>query len=141
MAKIAIAKTNWAGPTLAAKILQHLDEDDNEEPTESALVKAIDEVAAAFGNTRAVCCKYYVHPAIMDAYLHGILTQLFIDQPLRATQTGVGLEEAGVLRLLKRCGTNRTRRRQHNSRSGRGLPCLLGVGFYPISNSQPIAYD
>ena len=78
-------------------------------PTESALVKAIDEVAAALGNTRAVCRKYYVHPAIMDAYLHGILTQLFIDQPLRATQTGVGLEEAGVLRLLKRCGTNRTR--------------------------------
>jgi len=53
----------WAGTTLAAKILQRLDEDDNEEPTESALVKAIDEVAAALGNTRAVCRKYYVHPA------------------------------------------------------------------------------
>lgn len=92
----------WAGTTLAAKILQRLDEDDNEEPTESALVKAIDEVAAALGNTRAVCRKYYVHPAIMDAYLHGTLTQSFSGQSSPATQTGLSSEEAGVLRLLKR---------------------------------------
>jgi DNA topoisomerase I len=92
----------WAGTTLAAKILQRLDEDDNEEPTESALVKAIDEVAAALGNTRAVCRKYYVHPAVMDAYLHGTLTQSFIDPPPHAARTGLNSEEAGVLRLLKR---------------------------------------
>jgi len=94
----------WAGTTLAAKILQHFDGDDNEEPTESALVKAIDEVAVALGNTRAVCRKYYIHPAIMDAYLDGTLTQSFIDQKPRATQTGLSPEEAGVLRLLKRRG-------------------------------------
>ena len=91
----------WAGTTLAAKILQHLD-DDNEEPTESALVKAIDEVAAALGNARAVCRKYYVHPAIMDAYLRGTLTQSFIDQSPRATRTGLSPKETCALRLLKR---------------------------------------
>ena len=92
----------WAGTTLAAKILQRLDEDDNEEPAESALVKAIDEVAAALGNTRAVCRKYYIHPAIMDAYLHGTLTQSFTHQSSRAAQTGLSSEEAGVLQFLKR---------------------------------------
>ena len=92
----------WAGTTLAAKILQRAGEDDNEEPSESTLVKAIDEVAAALGNTRAVCRKYYIHPAIMDAYLSGTLTQSFTDQSPRATRTGLSSEEAAVLRFLKR---------------------------------------
>jgi DNA topoisomerase-1 len=86
-------------------ILQPLDGNDNEEPTESALVKAIDEVASTLGNTRAVCRKYYVHPAIMDAYLDGTLAQSFIDQSPRTARTGLSSEEAGVLRLLKRRGT------------------------------------
>jgi DNA topoisomerase-1 len=92
----------WAGTIQAANILRHLDGDDNEEPTESALVEAIDEVAAALGNTRAVCRKYYIHPAIINAYLDGTLTQPFIEQSPRATQTGLSSEEVGVLRLLKR---------------------------------------
>src|SRR5437667_2416649 len=45
----------WAGTIQAAQILRHHDGDDNEDPTEEALVAAIDEVAAALGNTRAVC--------------------------------------------------------------------------------------
>jgi len=65
----------WAGTIRAAHILQHHDGDDNEEPTEAALVGAIDEVAAALGNTRAVCRKYYIHPSIIDAYLDGTLPQ------------------------------------------------------------------
>jgi DNA topoisomerase-1 len=92
----------WAGTIQVAMILRHLDGDDNEEPTESALVKAIEEVAAALGNTRAVCRKYYIHPAIVDAYLDGTLTHSFIDQSPRATQTGLSFDEAGVLQLLKR---------------------------------------
>jgi len=92
----------WAGTIQAARILQQLDGDDNEEPVESALVKAIDEVAAALGNTRAVCRKYYIHPAVMDAYLDGTLMQSFIDHPTRVTQTGLSSDEAAVLRLLKR---------------------------------------
>ena len=86
----------------AAQILQRHDGDDNEEPTESALLAAIDEVAAALGNTRAVCRKYYIHPAIMDAYLDGTLTQWFTGPSPRPTRTGLSSEEAAVLRLLKR---------------------------------------
>jgi len=32
---------------------------------------ALDQVAARLGNTRAVCRQYYVHPAIIEAYLKG----------------------------------------------------------------------
>jgi len=92
----------WAGTVQAAQILQRLDGDDNEEPTEAALVAGIDEVAAALGNTRGVCRKYYIHPAILDAYLDGTLTQWFTAPATRPTRTGLSSEEAAVLRLLKR---------------------------------------
>jgi DNA topoisomerase-1 len=92
----------WAGTVQAAQILQRLDGENNGEPTASALVKAIDQVAAALGNTRAVCRKYYIHPAIMNAYLDGTLTQWFTDPAPRPTRTGLSSQEAAVLRLLKR---------------------------------------
>jgi DNA topoisomerase-1 len=92
----------WAGTIQAAQILRHPDGDDNEEPTETELVAAIDEVAAALGNTRAVCRKYYIHPVIMDAYLDGTLTQWFTGPATRASRTGLSSEEGAVLRLLKR---------------------------------------
>lgn len=92
----------WAGTIRAAQILQRLDGDNNEEPTESALTAAIDEVAATLGNTRVVCRKYYIHPAIMDACLDGTLTQWFTGPSPRPARTGLSSEEAAVLRLLKR---------------------------------------
>jgi DNA topoisomerase-1 len=97
----------WAGTVRAAEILQHKDGDDNEEPTESALVEAIDEVAVALGNTRAVCRKYYIHPAIMGAYLDGTLTQWFTGQSPRPARIGLSSKEAAVLRLLGRRHTAR----------------------------------
>jgi DNA topoisomerase-1 len=65
-------------------------------------VAAIDEVAVTLGNTRAVCRKYYIHPAIMDAYLDGTLTQWFTGPSPCPTRAGLSSEEAAVLRLLKR---------------------------------------
>lgn len=91
----------WAGTIQAAQVLRCHDGDDNEEPTESGLLAAIDEVAAALGNTRAVCRKYYIHPAIMEAYLDGTLTQWFTDPSPRVTRN-LSCEEAAVLRRLKR---------------------------------------
>ena len=91
----------WAGTIQAAQVLRCHDGDDNEEPTESGLLAAIDEVAAALGNTRAVCRKYYIHPDIMEAYLEGTLTQWFTDPSPRVTR-GLSSEEMAVLRRLKR---------------------------------------
>lgn len=91
----------WAGTIQAAQLFQHLDGDENEEPTEAALVAGIDEVAAALGNTRAVCRKYYIHPAILEAYFDGTLTQSLTGPVTRPTRTGLSSEEAAVLRLLK----------------------------------------
>jgi DNA topoisomerase-1 len=35
------------------------------------IIEAIDLVSHRLGNTRAVCRKYYVHPALIEAYLAG----------------------------------------------------------------------
>src|SRR3989442_11949753 len=35
------------------------------------IVRALDAVSERLGNTRAVCRKYYVHPALVHAYLLG----------------------------------------------------------------------
>ena len=35
------------------------------------IIAAVDAVAERLGNTRAVCRKYYVHPALPRAYLMG----------------------------------------------------------------------
>jgi DNA topoisomerase I len=92
----------WAGTIRAAQILQRLNGNDNAQPTASALVAAIDEVAVSLGNTRTVCRKYYIHPAIMDAYLDGTLKQWFTGPSPRPNRTGLSSEEEAVLRLLKR---------------------------------------
>lgn len=61
----------WAGTVLAAKLLRECDAVDSEARARKNIVDAIDQVAKRLGNTRAVCRKSYVHPAVIDAYLDG----------------------------------------------------------------------
>jgi len=35
------------------------------------VLRALDEVSQRLGNTRTVCRKYYVHPALLEAYYEG----------------------------------------------------------------------
>jgi len=38
---------------------------------EKNIVSAVDLTAKRLGNTRSVCRKYYIHPALIEAYLEG----------------------------------------------------------------------
>jgi DNA topoisomerase-1 len=58
----------WAGTVLAAKALRQCGKD--------GLSKAIEQVAGQLGNTKAVCRKCYIHPAVIDAYLDGRLAAM-----------------------------------------------------------------
>jgi DNA topoisomerase-1 len=40
------------------------------------VTQAIKNVAKQLGNRPATCRKYYVHPAVIDAYLEGMLVQI-----------------------------------------------------------------
>ena len=60
---------------------------------------AVDRVAAALGNTRAVCRKCYIHPAVLDAYVAG-LTIGRISAKAR-TPRGLRQVEARLIELLQ----------------------------------------
>lgn len=55
------------------------------------------ETAEVLGNTLAVCRKYYVHPAIIEAYEHGVLARR---QPKVKARRGLDGVETAALRFL-----------------------------------------
>ena len=59
----------WAGTALAAEALKEFEDFDTEAAAKRNVTKAIESVAERLGNTKAVCRKCYVHPAIVDAYM------------------------------------------------------------------------
>ena len=83
----------WAGTVLAARRLRQEERFASAAAGKRAIVRAIDEVAERLGNTRAVCRKCYVHPAVIEAYLDGTIARV-MGKP--------GAAEAGLLRLLRR---------------------------------------
>ena len=62
----------WGGTMLAAVQLRAMGPAASRREADRNVVRAIDAVAERLGNTRAVCRKYYVHPALVQAYLLGM---------------------------------------------------------------------
>jgi DNA topoisomerase-1 len=61
----------WAGTMLAAEVLREIGPARTKRDAERNVLRAIDRTADRLGNTRAVCRKYYIHPALITAYLEG----------------------------------------------------------------------
>ncbi|HEX6050411.1 MAG TPA: hypothetical protein VFZ21_14115 [Gemmatimonadaceae bacterium] len=100
----------WAGTLLAAAALRDLGSFASEKEANANIVRAIDRVAHRLGNTRAVCRKYYVHPALLEAYLDGFsLPPANTERQPRDTSRRSGLrrdEQAVVALLRNRAGTS-----------------------------------
>lgn len=94
----------WAGTVLAARALQEMERVDAEAQAKRNVVAAIEAVAARLGNTRAVCRRCYVHPAIVDAYLDGSMLDVLrgrAEREMRSSLRTLSPEEAAVLALLQ----------------------------------------
>ncbi len=61
----------WAGTMDAAAYLRECGAAQTKKEAERNVVEAIDHTAKRLGNTRSVCRKYYIHPALIDAYVDG----------------------------------------------------------------------
>ena len=61
----------WAGTMLAAEALRAMGPAKTKREAERNIVAAVDLTAKRLGNTRSVCRKYYIHPALIEAYLEG----------------------------------------------------------------------
>ena len=71
------------------------------------IVKAVEAVAKRLGNTKTVCRKSYIHPAVLDAYTEGLMLMRAAvrrARPARGSGSGHALthEEAAVVGLLER---------------------------------------
>ena len=94
----------WAGTVLAAQALQEFQTCDSKAKAKRNIVQAIESVAKRLGNTKAVCRKCYVHPAVLNSYLDGSLIQILRRRIKTDMVRSVGelrLEEAAVLVLLE----------------------------------------
>jgi DNA topoisomerase-1 len=59
----------WAGTRLALKTLQQLPDFTSAAAARRNILRAIELVARRLGNTKTVCRKSYIHPAVFEAYL------------------------------------------------------------------------
>ena len=93
----------WAGTILAARALAELKSFGSKTEAKRNVVKAVESVAKKLGNTRAVCRKCYIHPAIVNSYLDGTLVPS-LSQPIRPQRVdslrALSPEEAAVMAIL-----------------------------------------
>jgi len=92
----------WAATVLCATALDELESVDSQARAKKNVLKAIEAVAGVLGNTRAVCRKSYVHPAVTDAYMDGTTLATLRHSPRPHRGRGaLRAEEQAVLRLLE----------------------------------------
>lgn len=94
----------WAGTVLAARALQEVAAFDSKAQAKRNIVQAIETVAKRLGNTRTVCRKCYVHPAVIDSYLDGSLLETLrkrAAQEMSRSLENLQPEEAAVLAFLQ----------------------------------------
>ena len=92
----------WAGTLLTAIELNELGEFDSETEAKKNVVQAIKNTAKQLGNRPATCRKYYVHPAIIEAYHDGTLLDIMSDLDKSKSQIeGLNPEEEIVLEIIQ----------------------------------------
>jgi DNA topoisomerase-1 len=106
----------WAGTVLAAAALQELEEVDSTTGRKKNITRAVESVARQLGNTKAVCRRCYIHPAILEQYLDGATLDVLRGRTASLLVHGgrhLSREETAVLALLHRRmtkGSNTARR-------------------------------
>jgi DNA topoisomerase-1 len=93
----------WAGTVLAARELYEAGPCTSPTAGKRAIVTAIKSVAKRLGNRPSTCRKYYIHPAILDAYTEGLLFPAMRQgEEQNSAYAGLGLrpEEYSVMVLV-----------------------------------------
>jgi DNA topoisomerase I len=94
----------WAGTVLAMQILCELEDCTSDAQARRNIVRAVEQVAKRLGNTKAVCRKSYIHPAVLDGYLDGSVRKETLKKMKRTARAVDALMngEASVLAFLER---------------------------------------
>lgn len=86
----------WGATVAALNCLKKAGE--SEAGSEKAIVRAVKEAAKILGNTPATCRKYYIHPAILDAWRNG---KIGPSSGPRGRRKYLSPDEVETLRILK----------------------------------------
>jgi DNA topoisomerase-1 len=93
----------WCGTVLAVREFSAAGPSANPTAAKQTVVAVVKSVAGQLGNRPATCRKYYVHPAIIDAYADGSLfTTLELGEQQNSAYAGLGLrpEEYSVMVIV-----------------------------------------
>jgi DNA topoisomerase-1 len=95
----------WAATVLACTSLGGFEPAASRAQAKKNVVTAIEAVAGVLGNTRTVCRKSYIHPAILDAYESGVLAREWSRRsaPKPRRSGGLRADEMMTLALLRKC--------------------------------------
>lgn len=118
----------WAGTVLAARALKAFQAFDSHAQAKRNVVQAIESVAKRLGNTKAVCRKCYIHPAVIAQYMDGGLLQTLnrrVNKELTQSLHRLSAEEAAVLTLLQQRLKREARRATRVRHGTRSLNQLL----------------
>jgi DNA topoisomerase-1 len=95
----------WAGTLAAAEALDRMERPESRTAAKRSIVKAVDRVAEALGNTRAVCRASYIHPAVLDSFGDGLtLSAVTLG---KSAPKGLLDAEARLVALLRRADRSR----------------------------------
>lgn len=93
----------WAGSVSALYAFKQVGKFETLTDCKKKIVSVLDEVAVILGNSRTVCKKYYVHPALIKSYEEGTIykyiVQLDGQQPVNSAD--LNLAEKALLALLE----------------------------------------
>jgi len=91
----------WNGTREAIKAFRLLGPADSPTAAKKNVVEAVKKVAAILGNRPATCRKYYIHPAVTEAYLSGVAMGKAIGARGGAISAGrFSEEEEDLLRVI-----------------------------------------
>ncbi|MEM5785824.1 MAG: hypothetical protein AAGU11_00820, partial [Syntrophobacteraceae bacterium] len=92
----------WGGTRHAARMLVGLGQPSSAADAKKKIVQAIKQVAGILGNRAATCKKYYIHPAILEAYAEGALIPEFakVNGDEESSVPMLHTDELAVLRIL-----------------------------------------
>jgi DNA topoisomerase-1 len=95
----------WAGTLLAWQVLSR-EGSQEEESQQRAIREAVKHVASVLGNTIAVCRRFYIHPAVLEAFAGGPVGY----EAVPASPGELKSAERSLLRFLKQVGRQARRR-------------------------------
>src|SRR5437868_10062852 len=94
----------WAGTVLAAIALTAAGDFETKKQAKAHIKNAIGAVAKILRNTPAICRKCYIHPAVLEAYLDGILIAGLKErtgEELEKETIDLRSREAAILKFLE----------------------------------------